>query len=109
MNKIYIITTKRGGGESEIYTIRDTYEGVILAYYELIQSRNFGLDFMLDNYYMFEFPINEWFCETLDTWCNIKFGKSCKYRLKFKTKDDFMKIYNEIKRSKKMKSILKYE
>lgn len=105
MKYIYIISTKRGNGESEIYTIRDTYENLIIAYKELIDVKE-GVEYMLNKYFMFEFPINEWFCE-LDSWSNIKLGKSCKYRIKFKTAKDFYDKYEYIIRTKKLERVLK--
>jgi len=102
MEFIYILSCQRGAQNPEIYSIWNSYEGAIKAYYQYFEDTNsYSLHFL----YLYEFPINEYFCENT-SWSKIKLSKSCKYRLKFKSFAEFKNIYIEIIRNDNIKILL---
>jgi len=101
---IYIISTQSGQGSPEIFSIWSTYESAIIAYYQVVISKEYSHDFTLKNYYLYKMPINEKFCED-NHWSDIKLQKSCKYRIKFKDYNELKKIYDNTVRKVKIDSL----
>ena len=96
MKHIYIISLQRDSGKlPEIYSIWTTYEMALKSYYD-----HFG-----GPMYLYKFPINESYCD-VGKWCDIKLGKSCKYRLKFINRKSVMDEYISISRDNKLTDII---
>jgi hypothetical protein len=90
VNDIYLITVKRGQGETEIIFISDSYDEMIKNYYESKYYRD----------YVFKVPLNFFSVEN-----PIKLQKTSKYRLDIK-KDEIKSEYLRIIRDQKLSNIL---
>ena len=102
---IYIISTQRGQGLPEIYAFYDNYDDAILNYYDYFKLNDYYENFHLDFMIIFKFPINERLCD-FSSYSKVKFGKSSKYRIKFKDFKDLKDKYTQIIRKKKLNNII---
>lgn len=107
---VYVIFTQRGQGSPEIYSLWNSYEGVIKAYHKLlIDHKNghysFDFEFTMNHYFICKFPVNTYFCD-VDNSSDIKLQKSCKYRVKFKSYEELENEYNQILRGLKLERVV---
>ena len=81
MEHIYIMSCQRSQGSPEIFSIWDTYEKSIIAYYNYcVDNKSFSFSF---NYmFLYRIPVNQMFCDNTK-WSDVKLQKSSKYRIKF--------------------------
>ncbi len=103
MEYIYIISTQRGQGSPEIFSIWSNNDDAIKSYYNyFIINKHEYLDFI----YLYKYPIGKNFCGD-EKWSKIKLQKSCKFRVKFKSFKDLKNEYEQIIRSNKLERVLK--
>jgi hypothetical protein len=109
MEHIYIMACQRGQSSPEIFSIWNTYEKAITAYYKYhIDEDNLYKKTDNDTYwfmYLYKIPVGENFVEVSRKSSDVKLQKSCKYRIKFKTWGDLRKEYNIVNRDSKIESI----
>ncbi len=107
---IYIMSCQRGQGLPEIHYICDYYDEAIKAYYtyhlkdnkDFLKSRDRNYWFM----YLYQFPISKDFKTDGKSWSNIKLGKSCKYRIKFKYWGDLIDEFKMVNRNIKLNELI---
>jgi len=98
MNNVYIISCQRDNGKlPEIYSMWSTYEKAINAYYDACVEKSYNFSWL----YLYEFPLDEKFCD-VKSWSDIKLGKSCKYRMKFKDFNELESLALSTKRDNKL-------
>lgn len=96
MKYVYIISCQRDTGKlPEIYSIWSNYEKAINAYCDACVEKS------LSWFQLYEFPLDEEFSDIKD-WSNVKLGKSCKYRMKFKDIKELKSIALSTKRDSKL-------
>jgi len=107
---IYVIAQKRGGGDAEIYSVWNNYEGAIKGYYDVNVSErkeynNNNGPSISSWVFMYELPANTDF-RTKDGWSDTKIQKSSQYRMKFKDFYELEDLYKQIIRGDKLERIL---
>jgi len=100
MSNVYIISCQRGQGLPEIYSMWSTYEKAINAYYDACVEKSHNFSWL----YLYEFPLDEKFCD-VTRWSEIKLGKSCKYRMKFKDFNELKSLALSTKRDSKLNEL----
>jgi hypothetical protein len=98
MSYVYIISCQRDNGKlPEIYSMWSTYEKAISAYYDACVEKSYNFSFLM----MYEFPLDEKFCD-VKKWSDVKLGKSCKYRMRFKDFEELESLVLSTKRDSKL-------
>ena len=102
MEYIYIMACQRGQGGTEIFSMWDSYEKSIIAYYNYHIKDGYGKRQDSSDYwfmYLYKFPVNMDFSTDF---CghggssDIKIQKSSKYRIKFKNWGELKKEYTKV-------------
>jgi hypothetical protein len=104
---VYVVTIKRGQAESEILGMWIDENESIVNYHKMVFGEKFfGSDFNLSHRLYFKFPANKLYGKIDGS--DIKFGKTCVYRVKW-TKEELKKRYEQVLREKKLERVLKDE